>query len=144
MKKLTWKIISIIKLNIISLLDNSSLQHIDKQYIADLILVSNEHNIEIIIMEYTKSVYEIILNFFKNLKHLSIVQSSVHDYPALSLCSLPPMTFSSSTLTKLRISIGDFDDCLALFDRRLKNLATLTVQLNYIYHSISTSLNTVS
>lgn len=129
------------------LLDDSLIRHIDKQKITDLILISNENNIDIDIprSQYTKNVYAIILNLFVNLKHLSIVQSSVvYDYPSLSLYDLPPTTFSSLILTKLCINVNHFLDCLALLDGRLKNLTIFNVQINDIPHSISTSYNTVS
>ncbi|CAF3537285.1 unnamed protein product [Rotaria socialis] len=122
-------------------MDDSPLQHIGKQQITDLILISNESNNEIEKIEYTKNVYATVFNFFKNLKHLSIVQSSIHDYPPLLLHNLSPMTFSSSTLTKLCININDFDDCLALLDGRLKDLTILTVQISSIHDFASTSHN---
>ncbi|CAM2701658.1 unnamed protein product [Rotaria socialis] len=122
-------------------LDDSPLQHIGKQQITDLILISNENNNEIEKIEYAKHVYAIIFNFFKNLKHLSIVHPAVHDYPSLSLNNLSPMTFSSSTLIKLCIDVNDFDDCLALLDGRLKNLAILAAQINYIHRFAFTSHN---
>ncbi|CAF1377089.1 unnamed protein product [Rotaria magnacalcarata] len=125
-------------------MDDSPLQHIGKQQITDLILISNESNNEIEKIEYTKNVYATIFNFFTNLKHLSIVQSSIHDYPPLLLHNLSPITFSSSTLTKLCININDFDDCLALLDGRLKDLTILTVQISSIHDFASTSHNMVS
>ncbi|CAF2987958.1 unnamed protein product [Rotaria sp. Silwood2] len=121
-------------------MEDSLLGHIGKQ-IMDLIFISNESNIEITLKEYTKNVYAIILGFFKNLKHLSIVPSSVNDYPPLSLYNLPPMTFSSSTLTKLRINVNVFDDCLALLDGRLKQLTTFIVEIHRIHELISISHN---
>lgn len=126
------------------LLDNSPLQHIGKQQITDLILIIDENDNEIEQIEYTKNVYAIILNFFKNLKHLSIVQPAHHDRLSLSLWNLSPTIFSSSTLTKLFINVKYFDDCLALFDGRLKNLTVLAVQINFIPDSSSTSHNMVS
>ncbi|CAF2748567.1 unnamed protein product [Rotaria sp. Silwood2] len=123
--------------------DDSLSRHIDKQQITDLVLVSNENNIEITQKEYTKNVYAIIFDFFKNLKHLSIVPSSINDYPPLSLYISPPLVFSSSTLTKLCININDFNDCLALLDGRFKQLNTFIVQIEYTYYySISTISNT--
>jgi hypothetical protein len=82
--------------------------------------------------EYTKIVYAIIFVFFENLKHLSIVSSSINDYPPLSLYFLPPMTCSSSTLTKLCINVYDFNDVHALLDGRLKQLTTLIIEVHYI------------
>ncbi|CAM4798896.1 unnamed protein product [Rotaria magnacalcarata] len=120
--------------------DNSLFQHIDQQQITDLILISNENYIEQVLTKDTNNVYVTILDFFKNLNHLSILPSSVNDYPPLSLYCLPPMTFSSSILTELCINTNNFDDCLALLDGRLKQLTSLILQVNYIYKT-STSYN---
>ncbi|CAF2868151.1 unnamed protein product [Rotaria sp. Silwood2] len=56
------------------------------------------------------------------------MSSSINDYPPLSLYISPPLTFSSSTLTKLCISVNDLDDCLALLDGRFKQLTAFIVQ----------------
>ncbi|CAF0889923.1 unnamed protein product [Rotaria sordida] len=120
--------------------DDSHFGHIYKQQITDLILVSNDKNIEISKEEYTKDVYGIIFTFFENVKHVSIVSASTDDYPPLTLC-IPPLAFSSSTLTKLSINVDDFDDCLALLDGRFKQLITFIIQINLIYHRILGSYN---
>ncbi len=112
-------------------LDNSLFEHIRKQ-ITDLILIGNENKSGRGSKYYTMDVYAIILIFFKNLKHLTIVPSSINYHPPLSLNDLPSTTFFSSTLTKLRIYVLNFDDCLALLDGRLKQLTTLIVQIEYI------------
>ncbi|CAF2881307.1 unnamed protein product [Rotaria sp. Silwood2] len=74
-------------------MDDTLFGHIGKQ-ITDLILISNENNIEITPKEYTKNVYAIMFTFFENLKHPSIVLSSFNDYRLLSLYNISPMTFS--------------------------------------------------
>ncbi|CAF4036425.1 unnamed protein product, partial [Rotaria sp. Silwood1] len=121
-------------------MDDSLFGHICKQQITNLILVINENNIEKIKKEaYTKNVYAAILAFFKNVKHLTIVESSAIDnYPRLSLCDLSPTTFFSSTLTKLCINVNSFDDVHALLDGRLKQLITLIVQVDSIHDRMST------
>ena len=60
-------------------LDDSLFGHICKQQITDLILVINENNIEITTEEYTENVYGTILAFFKNLKYLTIIVSSINN-----------------------------------------------------------------
>jgi hypothetical protein len=125
-------------------LDDSLFGHICKEQITDLILISNENNIEIPIREYTKDVYAIILAFFENLKHLTIVLSSINSYSCLSLNQLSPMTFSSSTLTKLCINVNEFSDVCALLDGRLKQLTIFIVQVGCINNWISTSRSRVS
>jgi hypothetical protein len=127
-------------------LDDSLLGHICKQQITHLTLIINENNIEITQKEYTKNVYGIILAFFENLKHLTIVLSStsISNYSFSSLRYLPRMTFSSSTLTELCINVYDFDDCLVLLDGRLRQLTTFIVQADNIHHEIIRSTNRVS
>ncbi|CAF1240033.1 unnamed protein product [Rotaria sordida] len=56
------------------------------------------------------------------------MSSSINDYPPLSLYISQPLTFSSSTLTKLCIIVNDFDDCLALLDGPFKQLTVFIVQ----------------
>ncbi|CAF3263848.1 unnamed protein product [Rotaria sp. Silwood2] len=121
-------------------MDDSLFGHICKQQITNLILIINENNIEIQKAAYTKNVYVVILAFFKNLKHLTIVESSsIDNYPRLSSYDLSPTTFSSSTLTKLCINVNSFDDVHALLDGRLKQLITLIVQVYSIHDQIPTS-----
>ncbi|CAF3685613.1 unnamed protein product [Rotaria sp. Silwood1] len=93
---------------------------------------------------YTMNVYAIILIFFKNLKHLTIVSSSITYHPPLSLNDLSSTTFFSSTLTKLYIHVLNCDDCLAGIDGRLKQLATFIVQIDYISYVPVVFYNIVS
>jgi hypothetical protein len=126
-------------------LDESLFGHIYKEQITDLILIINENRKELTLAEYTKNVYAIILPLFKNLKHLSVTLLSTnnhpsvfsYNYPSLLLHNLSPMTFSSSTITKLCISVCDFDDCLDLLDGRLKQLTTFIVEVDHIYDEIT-------
>ncbi|CAF0957244.1 unnamed protein product [Rotaria sordida] len=123
-------------------MDDTLFGNISKEQITDLILIIKDNKSGIAIEEYTKNVYAVILAFFKNLQHLTIVvSSSIDNYPRLSLRNLPPMTFSSSTLTKLHINVNDFNDVRALLDGRLKQLTTFIVQVEYISDWISTSHN---
>jgi len=93
---------------------------------------------------YTTDVYAHILTFFEHLECLTIVASSMNDYPPLSLCDVPSTTFSSSILTQLCINVSSFDDCLSLLDGRLKQLSTLIVRIPYITDCSSIVENTVS
>jgi hypothetical protein len=132
-------------------LDDSLFGHIRKQQITDLILIINENSMEITQKEYTKNVYAIIFAFFENLKNLTIAVSYTEDYigiiksyPSFSLYKLPPITFSSSTLTKLWITVNDFNDVRALLDGRLKELKIFIVQVDHIDNWISTTHHRVS
>ncbi|CAF3844160.1 unnamed protein product [Adineta steineri] len=126
-------------------IDGTPFQHIFKQQITDLILYINE-DIKTIKTEYTENDYAVILSFFQNLRHLTIVsQSSVDNYPYLLLQNLPLHIFSSPTLTKLSINVYDLNDVYALLDGRLKQLTKLIVQIKYIDRSaISYNRNDLS
>lgn len=141
-----YKYFEIHRLNYIYVfcLDDSLFKHNFKQQITDLVLVSNENNIEITPKEYTKNVYAIIFVFFENLKHLSIVSSSINDYPPLAFYFSSPMTCSSLTLTKLCIGVCDIYDVRALLDGRFEQLTTLIVQARIISDLILPSHNRVS
>ncbi|CAF3701396.1 unnamed protein product [Rotaria sp. Silwood1] len=121
------------------LIGDSLFGHICKKQITNFTLIINENNIEITQKEYTKNVYANIFAFFENLKHLTIVLSSIKNYPSLSFCFLPSTTFSSSTLTELCINVEDFNDVHALLDGRLKQLTRFIVQVHLIEDHISTS-----
>ena len=126
-------------------LDESIFRHIFQDQITELILQNNDNNShERILKDYTEKVYVFILSFFKNLNHLSIIESSITDYPPLSICHLPSTTFSSEILTKLCIDVFTFDDCLYLLDGRLKQLTTFIVQIGYIDNDSPIVHNTVS
>ncbi|CAF2065713.1 unnamed protein product [Rotaria magnacalcarata] len=130
-------------------MDDFLFGHNHKQQITDIILISDENTIEITREEYTQNVYAIILAFFENLKHLSIVMSSngnyprwIHTHPCLSLYESLPTTFFSSTLTKLCVNVTGLDDIHVLLDGRLEQLTIFTVQIEFISYRISTSYNT--
>jgi hypothetical protein len=93
--------------------------------------------------EYTTNVYAPLLILFQNLKHLSIIESSITNYPPLSICHLPSTTFSSSILTKLCIDVCSFDDCLYLLDGRLKQLTIFIVRICFIRNDSSSIHYTV-
>lgn len=92
----------------------------------------------------TINVYAHILNFFKNLKHLNIIETFKMSYPCLTLWDLPSTTFSSSALTYLRIDVASLDDCLGLLDGRIKQLTTLIIRIDYLENYSSVIHNMIS
>ncbi|CAF3021557.1 unnamed protein product [Rotaria sp. Silwood2] len=113
--------------------DESIFRHIFQDQITELILQNNDNNShERLLKDYTETVYVFILSFFKNLNHLSIIESSITDYPPVSICHSPSTAFSSEILTKLCIDVFTFDDCLYLLDGRLKQLITFIVRIYHI------------
>jgi hypothetical protein len=126
-------------------LENSIFRCIFKQQITDLVLHNNdEYKSETASKKYTTNVYTRIFVLFQNLKHLTVVSSSVNEYPPLSLRNVPLTTCFSSTLTVLCISVYDIGDCFSLLDGRLKQLNTFIVQIHYFSDSSLISRKMVS
>ena len=136
---------------IIFYLDNCVLKHECKQRITNLTLVINESDFEIASVDYTKNVYSVILSFFANLKHLTILVQSIvkfyrisRNYPCLSLRGLSTETLYSTTLTKLVLNVRRLMDVYAVLDGRLKQLTTLIVEVESIEDPVSIFDNHVS
>jgi hypothetical protein len=72
-----------------------------------------------------------VLTIFSNLHYLDFDPFDGVDLQQLSFNRRTP-TFSSSTLTELRITVADFDDCLDLLDGRLSQLRTLYVNITFV------------
>ncbi|CAF3173654.1 unnamed protein product [Rotaria sp. Silwood2] len=121
--------------------DESLNRHIFKEQITTLVLMMNENIEGISMIDYTTNVYGYILTFFQHLKCLSVIDSAKNGYPSFSLCDLPSTMCYSSTLTKLRIEVNNFEDCLCLLDGRLKQLNTFIVQINDIENHSSMTHN---
>jgi hypothetical protein len=56
----------------------------------------------------------------------------------------PRINCTSSTLTKLNISVYSFDDCLYLLDGRFECLSTLVIEITGVVDSFSNRENKVS
>ncbi|CAF3822736.1 unnamed protein product, partial [Rotaria sp. Silwood1] len=94
-----------------------SFRRIFQEQITDPILLSENYFNEISCKNYTADVYEYILKFFENLKHLSLIVLFPKSFPPLLLRNLPlTSTFHSSTLYKLCIYVIYYDDFFALVD----------------------------
>lgn len=120
-------------------LDDSSLANISKKQITTLDLNTKDCRYQRkSAKEYANRVYAHILDFCENLQHLSVVESSMYLCPGLSLRFLPATSFSSSTLTYLRINVINFIDCLCLLDGRLEQLNTLIIQVYSLKADLST------
>ncbi|CAF4912563.1 unnamed protein product [Rotaria sp. Silwood1] len=118
--------------------NKTPLRYIIPRQITDLILVFENKSYKASLKYYTIDLYGYILKCFGNLKHLSIIGSYPHYYPSLVFSNIPLTTFFSSTLNKLCIRVRHFEDCLALFDGRLKQLTTLIIFIeNMEYDSLN-------
>ncbi|CAF5092602.1 unnamed protein product [Rotaria sp. Silwood1] len=112
-----------------------SFRRIFQEQITDPILLSENYFNEISCKNYTADVYEYILKFFENLKHLSLIGLFPKSFPPLLLRNLPlTSTFYSSTLYKLCIYVIYYDDFLALVDGSSYNTTNVCnmVSLNFI------------
>jgi hypothetical protein len=92
------------------------------------------------VKQYSKHVCEDILEFFGNLKHLSVIGSPYY----LSIRDISLATCSSSSLYKLCISLNFFEDCFTLLDGCLKHLTTLIVDIGYTKYQSSVVYEMVS
>ena len=92
----------------------------------------------------TRNVYSDIFAIFENIKHLTIVSSSMNDYPPLSVYHHQLTTYFASTLTVLCVTVYNIHDCLSLLDGRLKQLTMLNVQIAYVIGSSLPTVNIVS
>jgi hypothetical protein len=84
-------------------------------------------------------VFTQILTKFTNLQYLKFDQSSI-SFRRLSFSVSPP-TIISSTLSKLYVSIRNFNDCLYLLDGRFTQLHTLYVKIYIIIASSHLTIN---
>ncbi|CAF1534006.1 unnamed protein product [Rotaria magnacalcarata] len=115
----------------------SSVHRIFPQHITDLILVYKDSRHIFSMEQNTKELHKNILNFFRNLQHLSLDGSCLF----LSFRNLPLTTWYASNLKKLCIAVKRFDDCLALLDGRLKELTTFILDICTVNNNISTVYN---
>jgi hypothetical protein len=63
---------------------------------------------------------------------------------AISLCKLPKIHCTSSTLTELTISVTAFEDCLYLLDEKFDCLSKLVINVEQIRYMIPDINNTVN
>ncbi|CAF4805014.1 unnamed protein product, partial [Rotaria sp. Silwood1] len=111
--------------------NDSSLRHIFQEKLTHLTLVNSDERPEIeSLRTYNANVYERILKFFRNLKHLSFIDAHHRSHPSLLLCDSPSISFFSANLTYLSINVYTFDDFLYLLDGRFKQLTILIVRIS--------------
>ncbi|CAF3941901.1 unnamed protein product, partial [Rotaria sp. Silwood1] len=87
------------------------------------------------------NIYIKFFDFFANLNCLDCIEPSFTNNAVLSFVDLPSNTFVSSNLTKLRITVDSFGDCLRLLDGRLNQLSTFIVIIVNVKDSSSTEFN---
>ncbi len=83
------------------------------------------------------SIFALILSICQRLINLNFCQL-FHDRKSLiSIYQFPSTSCTSSTLTKLKVNVATFNDCLYLLDGRLKYLSTLIIDVKKIQLSFS-------
>ncbi|CAF1318138.1 unnamed protein product [Rotaria sordida] len=80
--------------------------------------------------EETSNIFSFLLSFCKHLVELTFNQYLCDTTLEFSLYDVPLANCVSSTLTKLEIVVGYFDDCLYLLDGRLKCLSILIINVS--------------
>ncbi|CAF5136934.1 unnamed protein product, partial [Rotaria magnacalcarata] len=80
---------------------------------------------------YEPTLFALVLSFAKCLTDFTFVQC-LRDASTNSLFTLFSTNCVSSTLTKLKIDVNTFDDCLYILDGRLDCLSTLIIDIEKI------------
>jgi hypothetical protein len=78
------------------------------------------------------SIFELILFICKRLINLNFCQLFHDRKTPIYISKFPSTSCTSSTLTKLKINVATFDDCLYLLFGDLKSLSTLIVDVKKI------------
>jgi len=114
-------------------IDESPLYNIFKNNITYLALTIDKNGFT---SPLTKDLRENLLKYifdtFKNLLELDFNQSNIDGRPLISVYKLDWMTYFSTSLTHLSISVKIFDDCLYIFNGHLSQLCKLNIVINQI------------
>jgi hypothetical protein len=89
--------------------------------------------------EISSNIFLLILSLCQRLIHLNICR--LFSYRNSSICI--SKLRQSSSLTKLKINVSTFDDCLYLLDGKLNHLSKLIINVNRIKYSLSNINNSV-
>jgi hypothetical protein len=76
--------------------------------------------------------FAMIISVSKKLCDLTFNQNIVKDNSIISSFNLPRARCTSSTLTRLNISVRSFDTCLYLLDGRFECLSTLVIEITAV------------
>ncbi|CAF0993004.1 unnamed protein product [Rotaria sordida] len=126
------------------LTDNSILRHLLSQQITYLNIDIEKKHIDMKnedlggIYSYTSRLCEIsrifilILSLCKRLISLNFCQLFFKRNASICIHQIPQTRCMSESLTKLKVNVKDFDDCLYLLDSNLKCLSKLIINVEYI------------
>ena len=123
--------------------DDSILRNLLTEQITHLnIDIQNETTSQL--SEILSNIFALILSLCKRLINLNFCQLFSHRNSSICIFKLSSTSCISSTLTKLKINVETFDDCLYLLDGRLNCLSTLIIHVKKISFTLSNIDNTVS
>ncbi|CAF3948088.1 unnamed protein product [Rotaria sordida] len=83
------------------------------------------------------SIFALILSTCQRLIDLNFCQLFYDRKSPIRIYKFPSTSCTSSTLTKLKVSVATFDDCLYILDGRLKHLSALIIHVKKISLSFS-------
>jgi hypothetical protein len=81
-------------------------------------------------------IFRLILSGCKRLISLNFCQLFFDRKTPIYICNFPSTSYTSSTLTKLKINFSTFHDCLYLLGGNLKCLSTLIIHVKQISPSM--------
>ncbi len=85
-----------------------------------------------------------ILSICKRLISLNFCQLFTYRNSSIDLYNLSKTSYTSSTLTELKINVAIFDDCLYLLDGSFDNLSKLIINVKNLMYIESNINNWVS
>ena len=118
--------------------DDTTLVRLLNRQITELSLNSYDNGVKSTDRQQLK-VFAMILFVGKHLCDLNFNQYILKNPSSLNL----GRSLSSSTITKLTVSVDFFDECLYLLDGRFESLSTLVIKITAVLDSLSTRENQV-
>ncbi len=87
--------------------------------------------------EILSSIFALILSICQRLINLNFCQLFSDRMITICIHNFPSTSCISSTLTKLKVTVATFDDCLYLLDGHFKCLSTFIIHVEEIWSSVS-------
>ena len=137
-----YKFFFFIKIFFFIFKDYSILDNLKNQITHLNIDIHNEIRSEL--SEISSNIFVLILSLCKRLINLNFCQLFSYRNSSISIHKLPRTICMSSTLIKLTINVGIFDDCLYLLDGCLDYLSKLIINVKEMKYEQSNINNWVS
>jgi hypothetical protein len=110
---------------------NSILHHLLSQQIQH-VSIDVSYNPKLKSSKFLSSIFALILSGCQRLISLNFCQLFYDRKTPICISKLPETSYTSSTLTKLKVNVPTFDDCLYLLVGHLKCLSTLIIHVKRI------------